>query len=261
VKAEAQPSWRRVEAGSYRSSDDRFELRSEGSGRWFVVDQAEHDELGLPRTEGPFSTLDAAKDAAAARRERPPAASPLADRIAEAGRHPARSSANPPTPKAAGTPRTDEATAPARPRTWLEELEDRDAAAGETARRLIAALIREGETDEDAAAVVRREVEAGAPAVAERRLARAASRVLDRAVDRRRLEKIAAGLSASDRAAGPEAIARAVAEEVVNELARVLDAGGRAEGLPGWQLVERPDGASAEVPAKRRGIRLRTGGA
>ena len=90
--------WRRVEAGSHRSSDDRFELGSEGSGRWFLIDHAEHAEQAQPHTEGPFPSLDAAKDAAGARRARPPEASPLAERIAGAGRHSAQSRARPERP-------------------------------------------------------------------------------------------------------------------------------------------------------------------
>lgn len=52
----------RHEAGSYRSADDRFEVRREGD-RWFLVDSAQRDELGQQLVRGPFATLAEVRDA------------------------------------------------------------------------------------------------------------------------------------------------------------------------------------------------------
>src|SRR5690349_3755479 len=90
-KKEVPPKpWQRAEAGRYRSSDDRFTLQSEASGRWFVTDAESLDELGLARTTGPYATLDEAKAGADAAREHAPEASPFAERIAEAASKPRR---------------------------------------------------------------------------------------------------------------------------------------------------------------------------
>jgi hypothetical protein len=51
----------RDRAGGYHTDDGRFIV--ENDGRWNVRDDQEHDELGLPRVLGPFSTLDAARAA------------------------------------------------------------------------------------------------------------------------------------------------------------------------------------------------------
>lgn len=73
--------WRRDGEGAYRDADNRFELAGDGAGRWFVRDGAATDELGLPRTTGPFATLAEAKAAADAQREAGAPASPLAARL------------------------------------------------------------------------------------------------------------------------------------------------------------------------------------
>ena len=49
----------RQAAGSYRTADERFEVRQTGTG-WFIVDASATDELGQPLMRGPFPTLDAA---------------------------------------------------------------------------------------------------------------------------------------------------------------------------------------------------------
>ena len=241
-KKEAPPKpWQRAEAGRYRSSDDRFTLESEGSGRWFVTDVESLDELGLARTTGPFATLDEAKAAADAARERAPEASPFADRIKQAASKPKR------RPLAlvpdrgrhhADGARTvdggDDADLDAAPepepepepprRTWLDELEDRDRAMARTARRRIGALEREGFAD--AESLVRRDILGNEPVVATRLLAR---------------DVLAAIVGAKDPA--PAKVAAAVAD--------VLAASRRRSGLPGWRLLEQdnPTGES-------RGIRL-----
>lgn len=218
--------WRRVEAGRYGSSDDRFTLESDGGGRWFVTDSAVLDELGLARTTGPFASLDAAKAAADAARARPADPSPLATRIAEAAARPRAAAPVPaalksmPAPAPPGlTPAAE--VAPSRPmpppRTWLDDLADADRDDAMRARRLIAALERGGVGD--AEALVRRDLLGGTPAVATRLLARA---VLD----------AIAGLRDPS------------AAHVAEAVAAVLGSSPKRAGLPGWDLVERdgPDG-------------------
>lgn len=48
--------------GTYRSGDDRFEVRQSGLG-WFLVDSTQTDELGQELVSGPYPTLDAVRDA------------------------------------------------------------------------------------------------------------------------------------------------------------------------------------------------------
>lgn len=284
--ARSERPWRRESAGSYRSSDERFEIQSEGSGRWFLVDEQEHDELGLPRTLGPFATLDAAKDAAAGQRAQPVEASPLAKRLAEAAARPKAESA-PPLPKAASragkaanaaqttkavvaeAPRANPRTPapppkPPKPKTWIEALAERDAKAAARARTMITALVVEGASPAVADAAVRRELVDGAPAVAEARLAQAVADAVAKATEPRRVQQVAARLPAD---AGPSTaaagLARAIADDLVDRLAAVLEqGGGHHAALPGWALVERPAGHranSSDEPARelRLGTRSR----
>lgn len=53
---------KRREAGSYRTPDERFEVRSSGVG-WMLLDSEVTDDFGQPLARGPFPTLDAARDA------------------------------------------------------------------------------------------------------------------------------------------------------------------------------------------------------
>jgi hypothetical protein len=233
-KKEAPPKpWQRTEAGRYRSSDDRFTLEAEGSGRWFVTDAESLDELGLARTLGPYATLDEAKAAADAARERAPEASPFAQRIKEAASKPRRRplSVVPDQPAATGTAAADderelEPDAEPEPpkRTWLDELEDRDRAMARTARRMIEALAGDGIDDADS--LVRRDILGNEPVIATRLLARDVLAVLATLPD-----------------AGPVEVAAAVLGAVAGAKHR--------RGLPGWRLLEQdnPTGES-------RGIRL-----
>jgi len=52
----------RKAAGTYRSGDDRFEVRQSGIG-WFLVDSTQADELGQELVQGPYPTLDAVRQA------------------------------------------------------------------------------------------------------------------------------------------------------------------------------------------------------
>jgi hypothetical protein len=248
--------WQRAEPGRYRSSDERFALESDGGGRWFVTDSQEHDELGMARTSGPFATLEAAKAAADATRERPVTTSPLASRIADAARRPRRERGSPPetprsraAPKASASAGTAAERRPATPmldagraasgpaasgpaasrsaasrRPWIEELAERDAPAAKSAGQLIALLEREGIAGADA--LVRRDLLGDRPAVAARLLAR----------------EIIAAIGALRE---PTALA------IVEAIAQVLATSRTRAGLPGWDLIERD--AAGE---RRRSIRL-----
>jgi GNAT superfamily N-acetyltransferase len=52
----------RKSAGTYRSGDERFEVRQSGIG-WFLVDSTQTDELGQELVQGPYATLAAVRDA------------------------------------------------------------------------------------------------------------------------------------------------------------------------------------------------------
>lgn len=272
AKDKPPAAWRRTAAGSYRSADDRFEIQSEGSGRWFVVDEQEHDELGLARTLGPYPTLDAAKEAAEAQRGREAEASPLASRIARAAEHersPRQPKGHPePQPKPERTRATEPAKQPTppRPRTWLEQLAERNAAEASRARAMITALVAEGLPSSNADAVVRRQIVDDQPAIAGVRLSRAVAKVIDDATSPARVARIARTLpAAADPLTGAADLARAVAREIVSGIADALGAeGGHHAVLPGWALVEVPagratgdgDGATRDGDGSARRIRL-----
>ncbi|HEY8169531.1 MAG TPA: GNAT family N-acetyltransferase [Candidatus Limnocylindria bacterium] len=57
----------RRSAGTYRSGDERFEVRQSGLG-WYLVDSTQADELGQELVLGPFPTLAAVRDAIPAAR-------------------------------------------------------------------------------------------------------------------------------------------------------------------------------------------------
>ena len=206
------PAWKAHGAGAYRSADDRFSIAAEGSGRWFLRDDQEPDELGQPRTMGPYATLAGAKAAADEHRQRAPEESPLAARLS---RRPVRAAAGRGT-GTRGARATGRAGAPKpsgkAPATWLDRLTQKDRAAGRRARALVGALERIGVAD--AEAVVRRDVEGIRPAVAETVLAVAIRREIGRANDPARLL---------------EAVLTVIS---MNE--RLTD----DDRLPGWRLVE-----------------------
>ena len=224
--------WHRAESGTYRSSDGRFEIGSDGPGRWYVRDAAEHDELGLERTIGPFATLATAKADAEARRGRAPEASPLSARLK--GR----------TPRMGHGRGRPSAAPPPRPPTWLDRLERSRPADAKLARRRIEALERSGITD--AEAIVRRDIETDEPAIAEALLARSLELAIRAAIGPDSIEPALpdAG-STGDHAADPGAVRRLVtfvAQEVLAAALDTLTVQGRPQGaassLPGWRLVE-----------------------
>ena len=62
---------KRERAGSYRTKDGRFTVEQSSSG-WMLLDAEQANELGLPLARGPFTTLDAAREAIPAARTAPP---------------------------------------------------------------------------------------------------------------------------------------------------------------------------------------------
>jgi ribosomal protein S18 acetylase RimI-like enzyme len=78
---------KREAAGRYTTADGRFTVE-QGSNGWMVIDSQETNELGLPLVQGPFDTLDAARDGVAAAREGAAPVSGLAERIEELKRRP-----------------------------------------------------------------------------------------------------------------------------------------------------------------------------
>lgn len=126
----------RQQAGIYRTTDDRFEVREADAG-WFLVDPRQTNEFGQELLTGPFATLGAIRDALP-------------------GARAAR-------PTATGRRTTGKQKLPKPAASWIDGLEK---AEGAEVRRLIGALEREGIAD--AEALVRRDREGLLPAVAAR---------------------------------------------------------------------------------------------
>lgn len=126
----------RQQAGIYRTTDDRFEVREADAG-WFLVDPRQTNEFGQELLTGPFATLRAIRDALP-------------------GARAAR-------PTATGRRTTGKQKLPKPAASWIDGLEK---AEGAEVRRLIGALEREGIAD--AEALVRRDREGLLPAVAAR---------------------------------------------------------------------------------------------
>lgn len=188
----------RQAAGTYRTADDRFEVRDSGNG-WFLVDTAQTNDFGQELIVGPFPTL------AAVRAAIPPARTSKVTPI----RPPAptgRSKTTTTEPKAKAKPKP-------KPKSWIDELPKREA---DTVRARIAALEKAGV--ERAETVVRRDREGIAPEVATRLITA-------------RLEAIADELPERGREGARELLRRAA--EVLT-----AEGGTRTKGLPGWILVE-----------------------
>jgi hypothetical protein len=132
----------RQSAGTYRSADERFEVRGEGN-RWFLVDAQQADELGQELVRGPFATL---KDVRAA--------------IPEARRADLKPLERPKQP---AKPKAGKKAGPAPPPSWIDRLPKAEAS---RVRSLIRALEREGIAD--AEQLVRRDREGLGPEVATR---------------------------------------------------------------------------------------------
>ncbi|CAN5598609.1 hypothetical protein BH23CHL7_BH23CHL7_22420 [soil metagenome] len=137
----------RQSAGSYRTGDDRFEVRGEAN-RWFLVDTTQTDGLGQELIRGPFATLDAVRDAIPEARRAEIKPLPPVKRSAS-GKAKANTKSKPPPP------------------SWIDKLPKPDAT---RVRALIRALEREGV--EDAEQLVRRDREGLAPEVTRRLIER-----------------------------------------------------------------------------------------
>lgn len=188
----------RKAAGTYRTADERFEVRDGGTG-WFLVDSEQANDFGQELLQGPFATL------AAARAAIPPARSAKITPIRRA------------PPKAAGaterSKRAPKAEPPAPPPSWIDRLRTDEAAA---VRRLISQLERDGISD--AEDLVRRDREGIGPALATRLIERRLAEILD-------------DVPEPAREAARELIRRAV--EIVS-----AEGTATGRGLPGWTLVE-----------------------
>jgi hypothetical protein len=178
----------RRQAGTYRTADDRFEVRQAALG-WFLIDSAVTDQLGQELTRGPFPTLAA-----------------VGEQLPEARRTTMKAI---PRPRASSAPRRAPARAKARPApppkpTWIERLPKTEAA---QARRLIRGL--ELEEIPDAEALVRGARRSGDPLVA--------TRILER-----RLEALIDDLPAAERA-GASQLVRRVAELISADGTKLFD--------------------------------------
>lgn len=144
----------RQQAGTYRTADERFEVRGEGN-RWFLVDSERTDELGQQLVRGPLPTLDAVREA-----------------IPEARREDTRPA---PVPKrSANGAKTKAKAKPAPAPSWIDKLPKAEA---RDVRALIRALEREGIAQ--AEQLVRRDREGLEPVVATRLLERRLEALLD----------------------------------------------------------------------------------
>jgi len=145
----------RQSAGTYRTTDDRFEVNG-GANHWFLIDTAQTDDLGQPLVQGPFATLDAVRDALPEAR-RADLKRPLKGGLAKVSGRAAK-------PKPPPTP----------PPTWIDKL---PASEARTVRAIIRALEREGIGD--AEKLVQRDRQGLAPAVATRLLERRLEQILE----------------------------------------------------------------------------------
>ncbi|HEX7172203.1 MAG TPA: hypothetical protein VF365_06305 [Candidatus Limnocylindria bacterium] len=138
----------RQAAGTYRSADERFEVRGGSATGWFLVDTAQTNDFGQELILGPFGTLEAVREAI------PPARSskvtPIRPKAAPSSRRRAKAAPPPPPPP-----------------TWIDKLPKAEAA---SVRRLIAQLQEAGISD--AEDLVRRDREGIGPAVATRLIER-----------------------------------------------------------------------------------------
>lgn len=207
----------RQRAGTYRTADDRFEVREADVG-WFLVDPEQTNEFGQELIQGPFPTLKAVRGALPGARAEEPNAK---------ARTPPKGKARP-KPKGKGKIDKRVATHVDEPEpTWIDRLPKSE---GGAVRKLIGALEREGVGDADA--LVRRDREGLLPAVATRLI-------------ERRLEALVDEL--------PEE-GRSVARDFVQRVTAILSSEGRVrEPLPGWTLVE--IGPQPEPPNRRIDLR------
>jgi hypothetical protein len=209
----------RQSAGTYRTTDDRFEVRDAGTG-WFLVDSEQTNDFGQELIQGPFPTLAAVRTAI------PPARSAKVTPIRSPAAKQVRRKDS--TAPGTGAKRAAAPAPPPPPPSWIDKLPKSDGAA---VRRLIASLERDGIGD--AEALVRRDREGIGPALAARLIERGLAEIVDELPER----------------------GRPGARELVRRAVELLTAGGTKTGAdrPGWALVE--IGPEPEPPNRRITIR------
>lgn len=150
----------RKAAGSYRTADDRFEVR-EADGGWFLVDGSQSNEFGQELMHGPFPTLKALRDAIPGARETK--AAPMRPKRREKESAKAKAKRPPPPP------------------SWIDQLPRAEAA---RVRLLIRAL--EGEGVAHAEQLVRRDRDGLVPAVATALIQRRLDALVEEAPEKER---------------------------------------------------------------------------
>jgi hypothetical protein len=192
----------RQAAGTYRTADDRFEVRGGTGSGWFLVDSEQTNDFGQELIQGPFATLDAVRAAIPTSRSSKITAirpQPAARRETK-GRGSKDKAPAPPPP-------------PPPPPSWIDKLPKQDAA---EVRRLIGTLERDGVGD--AESLVRRDREGVGPEIATRLIERQLAEIIDELPER----------------------GREGARELIRRAVEVLTVVGGTPNrdLPGWMLVE-----------------------
>jgi hypothetical protein len=190
----------RQAAGTYRTADDRFEVRGGTGSGWFLVDSEQTNDFGQELIQGPFATLDAVRSAIPTSRSSkitPIRPQPAARRETKGTGAKPKAPASPPPP----------------PPSWIDRLPKQDAA---EVRRLIATLERDGIGD--AESLVRRDREGVGPEIATRLIERQLAAIIDELPER----------------------GREGARELIRRAVEVLTVAGGTPNrdLPGWMLVE-----------------------
>lgn len=160
----------RQAAGTYRTADDRFEVRGSSGAGWFLVDTTQANDFGQELILGPYGTLDAVRMAIPSARS---------------------SKVTPIRRPSSGTRPKAKTSAPPPPPSWIDKLPKPEAT---VVRRVIAALESAGIGG--AEDLVRRDREGIGPAVATRLI-------------ERRLEAIVAELPERGREGARELLRRA----------------------------------------------------
>jgi hypothetical protein len=191
---------KRLGGGRWETRDERFTIEQQ-SGRWVIVDSEQTDDLGLPLVRGPFSSLTDAKAGIEFARGAGPAASPLADRLAEVRRGTSKAESSSPDVERKGTGASKKGVKTGRqasadeaapePR-WIGELSTADR---RRAKRAIERLEELGVRDSEG--IARRDLVGDVAAIA-------AAAVTERLAD--------VVSAADDEKTGPDALVRKVVE-------------------------------------------------
>ncbi len=219
AKAPADPDRLvRQQAGTYRTADDRFEVRG-GGDAWFLVDSEQTNEFGQELITGPFATLKAVRAAIPPARD----AKVTPIRPLDTSKN-AKGAKGAKGPKGAKRRKAGPEPPPPPPPSWIDGLPPQEA---RDVRRLVGALTERG--IHDAEDLVRQDREGLFPVVAGRLI-------------HQRLDALVA--------AAPEG-AREQVRALVREIAGILGGEGlpARPPLPGWSLVE--VGPEPEPPNRR----------